>query len=211
MSLPRPDWTDNVLQGLAYWIGYKKQYYRFYPLSEGAIVGEALSLLASNVDMKSMRLDAEIMYKEICDWNNNGRADIVISHKILDKDAPKEKKNGFNYKKQVESIIEVKRYGANSQLIESDFERMADCLKKSEIHDLRCFMLLVSQDGIPKKYVTENGKANRKKYIITNRDNYFVQTRRVCKAVAQFDHKDKKASDSAYYACLIEVTKLDGK
>lgn len=43
---PSPEWTDSLLQRLAYWIGYKKQYYRFYPLSEDAIVGETLSLLA---------------------------------------------------------------------------------------------------------------------------------------------------------------------
>jgi hypothetical protein len=154
----RPDWTDNVLQGLAYWIGYKKQYYRFYPLSEGAIVGEALSLIASHIDSDTMRLNAEVMYKNICEWEGNGRADIVISKRPKKDDKEKNikrKKEEFNYRKYARTIIEVKRHGADPKLIENDLERLAKCLHQNP--KVRCFLLLVSQDGIPQKpnkYVT---------------------------------------------------------
>lgn len=212
----RPDWTDSVLQGLAYWIGYKKQYYSFYPLSEGAIVGEALGLLASHTDSNTMRLNAEVMYKKICDWDNNGRADIVISERP-NKDERETnstgKKKPFNYKKYARTIIEVKRHGSDPKLIENDLERLADCLQRNP--KVRCFLVLVSQDGIPQqpnKYVTSNGHASGSDYSIKDRANYFTRVRRVCKAVAKFDKMDKdkntiKAAKNAYYACLLEVIK----
>ena len=213
----RPDWTDSVLQGLAYWIGYKKQYYRFYPLSEGAIVGETLSLLASHTDTNTIRLNAEVMYKNICEWEGNGRADIVIS-KRPNKDDIEEnsdnKKKDFNYKKYARTIIEVKRHGSDPKLIEKDLERLAKCLHENS--KVRCFLLLVSQDGIPQKpnkYVTLNGHASGSDYPIKNRPNYFTRVRRVCKALSKFDKMDKdknviKAAKDAYYACLLEVIKV---
>ncbi len=214
---PRPDWTDSVLQGLAYWIGYKKQYYRFYPLSEGAIVGETLSLLASQIENNTMRLNAEVMYKNICKWEGNGRADIVISARPNRNDRKNNidgKNKDFNYKKYARTIIEVKRHGSDPKLIEKDLERLAKCLHENP--KVRCFLLLVSQDGIPQKpnkYVTSNGHASGSDYSIKDRPNYYTRVRRVCKAISKFDKMDKekniiKAAKDAYYACLIEVIQI---
>ena len=208
----RPDWTDNLLQGLAYWIGYKKQYYNFYPLSEGAIVGEAMSLLASNIDMKSMHLNAEIMYNKICTWSNNERADIVISKRPNEREKDKKgKKKPIDYSKFAREVIEVKKHGGNPQLINNDLKRLADCLDSSNIPELRCFLLLVSQEGKPQKpdiYVKDEGKANRSHFKINNRPNYATRVRRVCKATSKFDTGTRKAADNAYYACLLEVVKV---
>ncbi len=207
----RPGWTDNLLQGLVYWIGYKKQYYRFYPLSEGAIVGEAMSLIASNIDMQSMHLDAEVMYQKICDWGNGERADIVISEKPNKDDRGKNskgKKKPIDYSKYARAIIEVKKYDRNYKLINSDLERLADCLKSSDIAGLRSFLLLVSQEGRPQKpdnYVKDEGKANRTHFLIKDQPNYVTRVRRVCKATSKFDTRTSKAADNAYYACLLEV------
>lgn len=69
-----PKWSDKVLRGLAYWIGYKKQLYDFYPIREGELVGEALSLLSSKLD-NDFRLNAEVKYRDMCvEWKkDNGK------------------------------------------------------------------------------------------------------------------------------------------
>ena len=38
-------WIDPVLQGLAYWIGYKKELYRHHLLNEGGIIVEITLLI----------------------------------------------------------------------------------------------------------------------------------------------------------------------
>ena len=45
-----PEYIVNAMQGLAYWIGYKKCLYNYYPLSECAIVSEFSSLLQSGAN-----------------------------------------------------------------------------------------------------------------------------------------------------------------
>lgn len=199
-------WTDNVLQGLAYWLGYKKQYYRFYPLSEGAIVEETLSLLAANLDLDNKRLNAEVMYKRLYTKEDQTRADIVISAK------PKEKKvskKEFDYSVYAENVIEVKLYKGKASLqdIEQDFSRLADCLAHGKQKSLRCFLILVSQQGIPKPYVTDNGQASKKAFPVNGSSGFIAKTRRVCKAVGRFDKLDgkDKAANVAFYACLLEV------
>lgn len=46
---PLPSWIITSLQGLAFWIGYKRALYRDYPLSEGALVTELRSLIHANL------------------------------------------------------------------------------------------------------------------------------------------------------------------
>ncbi len=186
-------------------------------MSEGAIVGETLSLLASNIDSRTTRLNAEVMYKNICNtWEGNGRADIVISNRPTKKN--KENNNGkkkkFDYKKYARTVIEVKRHGSDQKLIENDLERLAECIDQNP--KVRCFLLLISQEGIPQKpnkYVTSNGHASGSDYPIKGKPNYYTRVRRVCKAISKFDKMDKdkkiiKAAKDAYYACLLEVIKV---
>lgn len=59
MGLPK--WIDPLLQGLTYWIGYKKQLYPHHPLSEGAIVGESQNLIYSRLE-KAQKLHCEYPY-----------------------------------------------------------------------------------------------------------------------------------------------------
>ncbi len=197
----RPDWTDCVLQGLAYWIGYKKQYYRHYPLSEGAIVGEVLSLLASNLD-RDILLESEVMFKNFCtDWKGNGRADIVIS----------KKNNQIDIQNNLNIIIEVKREEAPKHQINKDLERLAKFKEQCENSDKRCFLILVSQGKRPSDFVTENGNAKHAEIKIPNSKFCIAKTRRVCKAISKFDKLNGnttiKAAKDAHYACLIEVLK----
>jgi len=203
-----PDWSNGVLQGLAFWVGYKKQHYHEYPIREGEIVGETLSLLSSKLD-SNFQLNAEVMYRDLCnEWEDNGRADIVISSK----------NENFDYKDDALFIIEVKRKEANKKEIKKDLERLAKFLEISKNKNLRCFMLFVSQDTRPADYVKEDGSAKRNIISIAGMPKYKARTRKVKKAIDKFYmyKKDKNgnktkifnAADKAHYACLIEVAKV---
>lgn len=203
-----PEWSGNVLQGLAYWIGYKKQHYRFYPIREGEIVGETLGLLSSKLD-NNLRLNAEVMFKDMCDkWKGNGRADIVISSK---------RKENFDYKTDVRYIIEVKRRESNKNEIEKDLKRLAKFSETTKNKNVRCFILLVSQDKRPDKYVRKDGNADTNNIPIDDSLAYVARVRQVKKALDKFfaftigkDKKKKKTTNvtnKAHYVCLIEVVK----
>jgi len=45
-----PHYWQRVLQGLAHWISYKKQYYSGRLLTEGAITAEVSQLIAAHLD-----------------------------------------------------------------------------------------------------------------------------------------------------------------
>ena len=176
-----PDWCEPTLQGIAYWLGYKKQFYRDYPLSEGAIVGEALQLIKSNLAI-NQKLTCEDSYKKLgLNINNQKRADIVL----WEDDS-------------VKCVVEVKRADASSKLIDIDICKL-NKLKRTKI-DVRCFLLIVSQNKKPIRFVNKSGIAVKGTLII---DGIEVKTRRVCKVTSTFNQK--KSIESAHYACLIEV------
>jgi hypothetical protein len=198
----KPEWTDAVLQGLAYWVGYKKQYYKFYPLSEGAIVGETLSLLSSHLP-KGLRIDPEVMYKKICSncSSKNSRADIVIS---------RHNKKNHDAEQDVSCIIEVKREDAPKRQIKKDLTRLANYISKTKNEEARAFLLLVSQGKRPEDFVTKKGNAKHENIKIAEYEKYIAKVRRVCKATSKFDNRNHiVAADNAHYACLIEVIKKE--
>jgi hypothetical protein len=175
-----PSWSEPLLQGITFWIGYKKQLYRHYPLSEGAIIGEACHIVYANIS-ESDSLICEKMYKEMgIRGAGQTRADLVI----IDKTTQKEK-----------IIIEVKRNSASGKLINDDLKRLAEVKKTKK--NVRCFLLLVSQSLRPKAFVNDNGMAVKKTFPFTD---FHANVRRACKATGSF-----KGKDSAHYACLIEV------
>ena len=202
MNQQLPEWSKKVFQGLVYWIGYKQELYNEYPIREGEIVGETLSLLSSKID-SSFRINAEIMYKDLCDsWDNNQRADIVISQR---------NKNDFDYKKDSLFVIEVKRKEAPKDEVKKDMERLAKLKEKNK--NVRCFLLYVSPNERPKKYVGKTGKASSIEIELEN--NYIAKVRQVKKALNKFYtlNKDGKritnAVNKAHYSCLIEIDKKD--
>jgi len=190
-----PNWTEELLTGLAFWVGYKRQYYRHYPLSEGAIVAESLSLL--NAKISSQKLLPEVQYKNLCPVDNSNnfnleRADIVITN-------TKSKKNE-DLSGDIDCVIEVKRYSAGEILIERDLERLAKLLYYSNKHKIRCFLIVVAQNKKPKKFITGKGNAEKKNLPLSF--GYEASVRRVCKATASFG---KNSMKHANYAYLIEV------
>ncbi|WP_157473395.1 hypothetical protein [Eudoraea adriatica] len=173
-----PNWTENLLQGTSFWMGYKTQLFRHYPLTEGAIVGEAVSLIKGSLK-DNFTLDCELKYKNLnVPKLGKKRADLVI------------KNNGI-----IDSVIEVKRAKSSNKEVTKDFIRLAQCHKENP--SVRCFLLLVSQKFRPSKYVMEDGKAILNEIID---EKYIAKVRRACKAASSFESKK-----SAHYSCLIEV------
>lgn len=75
---------EDALQGLAFWIGYRKSLFYDYPISESALVAEACSLIQSG-KFRELVLLPERMYKDLVPPNNahqeeseRSRADLVI-------------------------------------------------------------------------------------------------------------------------------------
>jgi hypothetical protein len=179
-----PKWAEPLLQGLSYWLGYKKQLYRHYPLSEGAIIGEALHLIYSNIG-EGEKLECEVMYKMLnknINHMGNAREDIVIKNP---NDIPIH-------------VIETKRSIAPNAAIIDDFKKLANA--KSKFPNCHFYLLLVAQGRRPSNYVNEDGVAI-KGFI--HGVNYKLKVRRVCKASDTF-----KKIDNANYACLIEVQNI---
>ena len=45
-----PGWTDAALQGITFWIGWNHTKFRYWPLTEGAIVAELQRLINANLE-----------------------------------------------------------------------------------------------------------------------------------------------------------------
>lgn len=177
-------WTDPLLQGLAFWLGYEQQITRNYKLTEGAIFAEAVKLIRANL-YKNEKLHTEKMYRElgVKDFGQQ-RVDLVVSNE-----------DGLI------AVLEVKRNIKDFRLIIKDFERLRAL--NSQHKNTKCFLLFASQGVRPKRFVNEKGTANNIDFI---GKNYIAHVRRVCKATSTFRSKEK-----AHYVCLIEVLSNKGK
>ena len=181
MKKDLPKWVFPTLQGIVFWLGYKKQYYSGYHLTEGAIIGEITQLIASNLD-KSEKLKCEVLYNEIIEeLSDSIRIDLSIYDRVEGKCL---------------YALEIKRYEAGINLIEKDLQRLYEL--KNHNDDIRCFLIVVSQNDYPEIFVTEEG--NSKKYNIAGEYGFDAYIRRTCKASSSF-----KVKDSANFASIIEV------
>lgn len=76
-----PYWAEDVLQGIAFWIGHRRTYYRYHPLTEGAITAELCNLLNAKL-RNGEQLTCEVMYRKLIKktgtkWGDE-RVDLLI-------------------------------------------------------------------------------------------------------------------------------------
>lgn len=212
-------WTVPLLQGLTFWLGYKEQLFPNYPLTEGAIVGEAVQLINGHLFNNIEKLKYEIMYKTLgVEHSGNIRADLVICEKSKLK----------TESDRVKIVIEVKK-NVNKKLIQEDFVRLLKLKNLDKGNKIRCFLLLVSQGEKPQFYVTNLGKGyNKELYIdidgkvhkkidsvtLKNRNHKIDSVSKYIKIRVRFVRKASKylvKDKPAHYACLIEVLSNKGK
>ncbi|WP_273180007.1 hypothetical protein [Ferrovum myxofaciens] len=185
-----------ALQGLAYWIGYKRALYRDYPLSEGALVTELRSLIHANLP-DDLFLKCEIGYSNLVKGvrppaiSGGKRADMVIANRIKSK--TKAGKMLFTPR----FVMEFKRAGAPPKEITKDLHRLA-ALKMAR-PEVRAFLLVLSESSRNDCFVTERGKSRLGKQHVPDSTAMFY-VRRTLKAAPAYENRE-----SANYASIIEV------
>lgn len=187
----------DSLQGLAFWIGYSRAYFRHYELSEASLISELCSLVQAKLP-ESLRLYPEVMYSHLLKseskyLSGKCRADLVI----LDGDHSSPYKN--NISKHVQFIFEVKRYGSPTNEINEDLRRLYH-FKKSCHSKSRAFLIIASEAELPTEFVDiDTGESLKDEYKIHGTSGVY-RVRRTVKAGASF-----KKITTAHYVSICEV------
>jgi len=192
-----PAHWGNVLQALAHWVAYKKEYFHGHLLPEGAIVAELTQLLSAKIDVKQ-KLECERMYKEFdSSIKTTIRADIVIG----DKPAKLKDMQGGVQKhihlEQLTEVIEVKRYEGRWDKTLADFKKLARL--KGIKSDLRLFQVIVAQQRLPEKLFNKKYRIFTKN-ICPETDGLNVRARMSKKA-----YFSRKSETNGVFAVLVEV------
>ncbi|WP_323772662.1 hypothetical protein [Alcanivorax sp.] len=188
---PLPNWMRPTLQGVTFWIGHRREFFRGHPLGEASIVAEVCNLIQANLhDKRARKLVCEVMFSEFLPGKERqsilterARADLVV-YKVEGKG-----------KRIPKHIVEVKRASASKKSIRNDLDRLIAV--KNELPEVRAYLMVISEKGRPDNFVNEKGRA------ITGKQKTkggFYHVRRVCKASSSFSRKE-----SAHYACVLEV------
>ena len=174
-----PEYIVNAMQGLAYWIGYKKCLYNYYPLSECAIVSEFSSLLQSGANEDEIVL-CERQYcnffteENIPEDVDGKRVDLTVAelennhnqnevHNILAHDNKQEK--GF-LRDKAKVVFEVKLHRSSRTLIDNDFKRLKKIKDANEA--IVTYLLLVPEHEVPEEFVDISSGHGKKDYQLTN-------------------------------------------
>jgi len=192
-----PHWLTTSLQGLVFWIGYKRSLYKDYPLSEGALVTELRSLIHANLP-DELFLKCEVGYSKLCKGlarpapiAGRTRADFVVASKVESDNSPK----GWKYIPQY--VCELKRSEAPARLIDQDIKQLAAF--QSVRPGARSFLIVLSETTRHDRFVTEKGTTR----VATHAVPGFAGTysvRRTLKAASAYTNRD-----IANYGTIVEV------
>ncbi len=183
-----PSHWSYVLQGVAHWVAYKKEYYFGHLLTEGAIVSEITQFLAAKLK-GSQIVCCEEMYKSLDpSIKDQTRADIVI---YADK-------NGLTARDVLE-VIEVKRLEKDHEFgkVIEDFEKLAR-LKKA-CSNARLFQVVIGQKKLIKTWLNANHNLYRSN-VYSGTENIVAMTRLDKKA-----YNSKVKSEIGVFAVIVEI------
>lgn len=194
----RSKWAERALQGLAFWMGYRRALFDGYEIPEAALVTESCSLLQTSLP-KELVLLCEQQYKKILPPNaplkilgKLDRADLVIAHNSV------RKAKAGAITQHLEIVIEVKRWATKWKLIVDDMQRLHEMIKLAN-KPLRGWLFVISERELPDAFVTEEGASIGGVHQIEKSEGYY-KVRKTCKASHRF-----KTTEVANYACLIEI------
>jgi hypothetical protein len=190
---PLPGWCHRALQGVTYWIGLNRCQYNSHPLGESAIAAQLRNLIQGNLP-PGHTLSCEANYQALAGvaplpptLSGRARADFAVFEEA---DA-KERKSVPKF------IIEVKRGCSSPQAIDKDLRRLADI--GLLLPNCRTMLFLVSEKRRPPRFTQADGTAIRNRQSIPGHTGKF-RVRRIYRASPSVRH-----SDTAHYACLIEI------
>jgi hypothetical protein len=189
-----PWWLKRALLGVCYWMGHRRSLYREYPLGESAMVAELCNLLFANLPT-GLKLICEVQYSKFVkvqqsesEFTEKSRVDLCVCGPVRKGDEPLH---------HVAFALEVKRGSASSASIEADLRRLLQMRKARP--EVRAFLLLISEQRRPTRFVRDTSFAVKKKIPIEDTDGH-CRVRAVMKAVPAI-----KSLDNAHYGCAIEV------
>jgi hypothetical protein len=195
---PLPRWTTTALQGLVFWIGYKRSLYRDYPLSEGALVTELRSLIHANLS-DELFLHCEVAYSKLAGKGairpeiiaGSVRADLVVAT------ASESTKTAGKTIYSPHVVMEFKRARAPAAQITKDLQRLAAFAALRP--EARAFLLVLSESDRHDRFVTAEGSSQKGEHAIPGTTGAF-RVRRTLKAAHAYTNKG-----SANYASIVEV------
>ena len=197
-----PGWLTNAMQGICYWVGHRRAYYRHHSLVEGAIVSELANLINSQIG-KNDQLHCEVQYADILEDQVPG-VDRKIRLDMVVRTDPVEGK----YDLEKITVIEVKRGNAAKEDVIHDITRLAAL--KEVMPEISAYVLIVSENKLPTQQPWIKKDEDGTTKITANTEIMSLHTpnggiaakfkvRRVCKALASTQPK------SGHTAILIEV------
>lgn len=189
-----PWWLKRALLGVCYWMGHRRSLYREYPLGESAMVAELCNLLFANLPT-GLKLVCEVQYSKFVkvqedesEFTEKSRVDLCVCGPIRKGDEPLE---------HVAFALEVKRGSASPASVEADLRRLLQMRRARP--KTRAFLLLISEQRRPTRFVHPTSFAVKKKIPIEGTDGH-CRVRAVMKAVPAI-----KSLDNAHYGCAVEV------
>ena len=195
----RLPFLEDALQGLAFWVGYRRAYYRDYPLPEAALVAETCNLIQSKLDKNQQILRPEVLYRRMVDIKQSVhlstlcRADLAV----LDAHGPDPYKS--DVRDAVQFVFEVKRGNAPKAQIDQDLKRLVS-FKQQCRPEARAFLIVASEASLPKRFVDpEKGRSKLHAHPVPETTGVY-HVRRTVKAASSFDNKM-----TAHFVCICEV------
>ena len=163
-----------MLQGLTYWLAYKRETVK-YQITEHEAVGEAMQILESQL-APGYKIVKEFQYSKVCNkYSVHQRADVAV----------------LNSQGGCDCLIEFKIAGSTNGGFKADIKKMVNV--KKECLDIDCYVvILYSQScsvGVPRGLVDSKGKAIKNPYPIGSTK---IRVRRVCNAVCSKNAKKMK-------------------
>ena len=194
----RLPFLESALQGLAFWVGYRRAYFHDYPLAEAAIIAESCNLIQAKIT-PDQRLCPEVLYRRLAnttgtkELSNLWRADLAI----LDANCPDPYQE--NVWGAVQFIFEVKRAKAPTAEIDQDLRRLFH-FKKICRPGARAFLIVASEAKLPNRFVDpEKGESKLHAHNIPGTTGVY-HVRRTVKAASSF-----KKKETAHFVCICEV------
>ena len=161
----------NMLQGLAYWLAYKREIQEYHVIESDA-VAEAYHILSVKLQ-NGFKVRREVPYRNICNCisDSQQRADIAI----------------MDANKQYICVIEFKLQGSANGGYIQDIKKLSSI--KSSCSEIDCYSIILFRDSCelsdPQDLITENGYAKRKidPVIVNSTLSQNIVVRRICKAI----------------------------
>jgi hypothetical protein len=189
-----PPWLKRALLGVCYWMGHRRSLYREYPLGEAALVAELCNLLFANLP-PGLKLVCEVQYSKFVEvqeheseFTEKSRVDLCVCGPICE---------GDELLNHVTFALEVKRGSASSASVDGDLRRLLQMRRARP--EIRAFLLLISEQRRPTRFVNPRSFAVKKKILIEHTDGH-CRVRTVMKAVPLI-----RSLDRAHYGCAVEV------